>query len=277
MKPSLIGARNKLDRAKTHFDEVNAAIEATLGAEAKASKLPPHEYQPDRQQLIIRCPKPRPIDPSLSLAIGDCVHNLRSALDHLAFQLAVLNGKAKEAETMISFPVFLCDKKYQGFIGKKVEPFIDRGALALIQELQPYYAGNLGKDDILWVLSQLDVIDKHRMIVAVSRHLRPEGFSVRVPGGEFFENDLPTSEWKPMEDGTEIIRFDLTGAIPAEGKVEVKLKVASIVSLEDTGLPICEKREIRGILSTGRKAITQILDDFGAMYFGESLFSQSFV
>jgi hypothetical protein len=32
-----------------------------------------------------------PPDPDLGLIIGDCVHNLRACLDHLAFQLAILS------------------------------------------------------------------------------------------------------------------------------------------------------------------------------------------
>lgn len=31
-----------------------------------------------------------PPDPDWGLIIGDCIHNLRSALDHLAYQLAIL-------------------------------------------------------------------------------------------------------------------------------------------------------------------------------------------
>src|SRR5216683_1186315 len=112
MKASLTGARNKIDRAKKHFDEVNAAVEIALGAEDKADLTPPYEYKPDRQELIITSPKPKPVDPALPLAIGDCIHNLRSALDHLIFQLAVLNGRAVEAEKKISFPILLTDKDF---------------------------------------------------------------------------------------------------------------------------------------------------------------------
>jgi hypothetical protein len=136
MKASLAGARSKIDRANKHFDEVNAAVEIALGAKDKDNLTPPYEYQPDRQELIVASPKSKPVDPALPLAIGDCIHNLRSALDHLAFQLAVLNGKAVEAETKISFPVCLTDKDFTGFIKKKVAPFVDREALGAIKELQ---------------------------------------------------------------------------------------------------------------------------------------------
>jgi hypothetical protein len=271
MGASLAGVRSKIDRANKHFDEVNAAVEIALGAEDKANLTPPYEYEPVRQQLIVACPKPRPVDPALPLAIGDCIHNLRSALDHLIFQLAVLNSKAVEAEKTISFPVFLTDKDFQGFIKKKVAPFIDRKALAEIEKLQPYQSGNAHEADILWVLSQLDIIDKHRLLVVIARYLTPTGFTIVTPTGDVFDESLPRTDWKPMEDGTEILRFDLSGAIKTPGKVQVKLQLAAMVSLKDTGLSICDGREIRSILSTCTKAVTNIAEDFGIMFFGEGL------
>jgi hypothetical protein len=271
MKASLAGARNKIDRAKKHFDEIDAAVELALGAEDKANLTPPYEYHPDRQELIISSPKPKPVDPSLPLAIGDCIHNLRSALDHLAFQLAVLNGKGAEAESKISFPICLTENEFSRLIKKKVSPFIDGQALAALKDLQPYKTGAVHEADILWVLSQLDIIDKHRLLVVVDRHLRPTGFTITTPSGDVFDQVLPETAWKPMEDGAEILRLDLSRAIKTPGKMQVQLQMAAKVSLKDTGLSICEGREVRSILSTGRKAVANILEDFGVMFFGEGL------
>jgi hypothetical protein len=53
--------------------------------------------------------------------------------------------------------------------------------------------------------------------------------------------------------------------------MQVQLQMAAKVSLKDTGLSICEGREVRSILSTGRKAVANILEDFGVMFFGEGL------
>lgn len=271
MKANLAGARNKIDRANKHFEEVNAAVEFALGAEDKANLTPPYEYEPNRMELVVSTPKPRPVDPALPLAIGDCVHNLRSALDHLIFQLAVLNGKAVEAEKKISFPVCLTDDDFEGLVRKKVTPFIDGKALAAIKELQPYQTGNVHSADALWVLSQLDIIDKHRLLVVIARHLRPTGFTITTPTGDVFDQVLPETAWKAMEDGAEILRFDLSKAIKTPGKVQVQLQMAAMVSLKDTGLSICDGREVRSILSTCTRAVRNIVEDFGVMFFGEGL------
>ena len=266
--PKLNGVRAKLDRANHHFKEIDAAVETALSMKDEANLVPPYEYQADRKHLIVTCPTPKPVDRALPLAIGDYVHNLRSALDHLIFQLAVLNGKAAEAETIISFPIFLSDPQFENFTKRKVAPFIDRQALADIKELQPYQIGNLGDEDVLWVLSQLDIVDKHRLLVVIARQLRPTSFKIEVPTGESFEHRLPRSDWKPLEDGAEIIRFDLSGVLKAPGRVRVNLGTAAMVYLKDTGL-FCDGREIRSVLTTFRKAVTNIVDDIGRLFFGE--------
>jgi len=271
MAANLGGVRNKIGRAEKHFDEVNTAVEIALGAEDNANLTPPYEYYPDRQELIISSPKPKPVDPSLPLAIGDCIHNLRSALDHLAFQLAVLNGKGAEAESKISFPVCLTENEFTKFIKKKVAPFIDGQALAAIKELLPYQTGAVHEADILWVISQLDIIDKHRLLVVLTRHLRPTGFTLTTPSGDVFDQVLPETAWKSMEDGAEILRFDLSKALKTPGKMQVQLEMAAMVSLKDTGLSICDGREVRSVLTTGMKALKNITEDFGVMFFGEGL------
>jgi hypothetical protein len=266
--PKLNGVRGKLDRANHHFKEIDAAVETALSMKDEANLVPPYEYQADRKHLIVTCPTPKPVDRALPLAIGDYIHNLRSALDHLIFQLAVLNGKAAEAETIISFPIFLSDPQFENFTKRKVAPFIDRQALADIKELQPYQTGNLGDENVLWVLSQLDIVDKHRLLVVIARQLRPTSFKIEVPSGESFEHRLPRSDWKPLEGGAEIIRFDLSGVLKAQGKVRVNLDTAAMAYLKDTGL-FCDGREIRSVLTTFRKAITNIVDDIGRLFFGE--------
>jgi hypothetical protein len=92
--PSLDGARAKIERAIHHFKQLDAAIEQLFINERNGSAAAPpaYEYKPDRQELIVSRPHSTPLDPLLPLLVGDCIHNARSALDHLVFQLAVLNN-----------------------------------------------------------------------------------------------------------------------------------------------------------------------------------------
>src|SRR6266478_7887938 len=92
---SLAGVRAKIEHAKQHFEQVNAIVRDFVARQDRAEGVAEHEFQNDGQ-LIVRAKAPEPPDPRLPLVVGDCVHNLRSALDHLVLQLADLEGKASQ-------------------------------------------------------------------------------------------------------------------------------------------------------------------------------------
>jgi hypothetical protein len=103
---------------------------------------------------------------------GDVIHNLRSALDHLANQLVLvgliatpLSTPLTEAEwRQIEFPI--CDgiAKYKSSKAGKVKGMTPMAKEA-IDRLKPYKGGN----DALWRIHELDNIDKHRTLFTVAR------------------------------------------------------------------------------------------------------------
>jgi hypothetical protein len=264
--PVLAGVRAKISRADKHFQEIDAAVMA-LQPTDNTPQTPPYTYT-ERQELIITSPPPQPLDPMAPLAVGDYFHNLRSALDHLVFQLAILNGAGQDSASKTMFPVYLTAKKFHNFTDRYVTPFISATALAEIEKLQPYAAGNAGRDDILWVLSQLDIIDKHRLIVVLAQQFRPIHVTATVPTREMFDFDIPNGKWKPLEDGAEIIRFDLSNAIRKPGKVNVRFQTAKTIKLSNTGL-VCDEFDLDLVLSDCRTVVSNIINSFGNMFFGE--------
>jgi hypothetical protein len=108
-----------------------------------------------------------PLGVRLNTLIGEFLHNLRSSLDHLAWQLVLHNGGQPTEGT--SFPILKVgptpDKK-----GQQRPPYVDGGmssdALALIEAAQPYKQGAGYASSPLWVLNQLWNIDKHRHVIA---------------------------------------------------------------------------------------------------------------
>jgi hypothetical protein len=99
-------------------------------------------------------------------AAGDAVHNLRSALDHLAYQLVIVglnHGEVrKEPAYKIQFPISHSPDSYPSEKRRKIEG-IQRPAEDAIDALKPYKTGNDG----LWTLHQLDIFDKHRDFLSV--------------------------------------------------------------------------------------------------------------
>lgn len=96
-------------------------------------------------------------------AAGDVVHNLRSALDHLAYQL-VWAGSGEEPSRRIYFPIAKDAAAYEGEKARKVEGMCPK-AIKAIDALKPYKGGN----DTLWRIHELDNIDKHRQLFTYSR------------------------------------------------------------------------------------------------------------
>jgi len=100
------------------------------------------------------------LDP-LSLAIGDVIHNLRSALDHLYFQLVTANGETPDRSTY--FPIKKDRASYQQDRAR-FEQQIGSAAAAELDKLEPYPEGS----PFLWDLHQLDITDKHKLLVPVA-------------------------------------------------------------------------------------------------------------
>ena len=91
--------------------------------------------------------------------IGDCLHNMRSALDHLVYALAGPAASSVRTE----FPIFIDRDKF-----RSSEPRVLRGvaeaALTIIKWVQPYRWGLRASAHPLWVLHELNNIDKHRLL-----------------------------------------------------------------------------------------------------------------
>ena len=101
--------------------------------------------------------------------IGDCVHNLRAALDYLAHELVRANGGTPDDHTQ--FPVHAAPG------GVRVHGGIADEALALIEEVQPYAANDEGHR--IRAIDLLDRADRGRPIVlaaAATGHNVPSGF-----------------------------------------------------------------------------------------------------
>lgn len=100
------------------------------------------------------------VPPEIRLLLGDIAHDLRTALDHLACELVRSTGVA---EPKVYFPICENEKIYKAEAGGKTRGMPDP-AKQLIDRLCPYGGGN----HLLWGLHQLDIIDKHRLLLTTT-------------------------------------------------------------------------------------------------------------
>lgn len=99
------------------------------------------------------------------LLLGDLVHNLRSALDHMVWDLVILNPDSVEPDSKIEFPIY-SDRAQYGLpheAPRKLRGIVPE-AVDLIEDAHPYHSPN-AKRNALWLLRELDIADKYRTLL----------------------------------------------------------------------------------------------------------------
>ncbi|MBK5215640.1 MAG: hypothetical protein JJE53_02445 [Candidatus Pacebacteria bacterium] len=97
------------------------------------------------------------------LLAGEAIQNLRSALDHLAYNAFKFNSNNQTKEGInIYFPIEDSQEKYIQQKTRKTEG-IPSEVIDKFDSFKPYKEGNI----TLWKLNKLNNIDKHRLLIAV--------------------------------------------------------------------------------------------------------------
>lgn len=110
---------------------------------------------------------PAPIE-NFGILVGECIHNLRSALDNLAFALARLHCDPPSKPELISFPIFEDENDFNSSKSYRGLSQLSPDASALIEKLQPFHRKHPNiqgapAEDPLVILQNIDNINKHRI------------------------------------------------------------------------------------------------------------------
>jgi hypothetical protein len=210
----------KFGRAFHHLKKLEEAVKPWVNGERHTTRC-----EVNGKDRTYFATAEQPSRDLISPIIGDVLHNLRSGLDNLAFALAAsyTHPLPDDFEESSEFPIF-GDRAKSGATGAGHGKFHDaskagvpnrgsglikiRGwhpdAQTAVEGLQPYNRGNSFENDPLWVLHELDRIDKHRTLhvgvagIASGSYFGPgdvnlagmQGGQVRVGGGPI-ETDTP--------------------------------------------------------------------------------------
>jgi hypothetical protein len=216
--PALIlGPGLKLNRAQFHLNTSKESIDAFF-------KSKPYEIvrqvNPDTSQLFGVLRIRRECPPAWGILVGDFIHNLRSALDHLVWQLVIHETGNPPTTLDTQFPIFQTEVGYN----TRGEPVRLKGvgarAKALIKTLQPFSTGE-GTNSPLWHLHELSNFDKHRRICltgSVTHQLHVQGVIGEITG-------LMVGQQGKLQDGAILIGATLAASnIPIlERAVNVKM------------------------------------------------------
>jgi hypothetical protein len=166
----LITVRVKIKRARKHLAELEEASEkyrdsyTHVGLSEETSRF--SQAEPNLRKLPI-------IHFDMLAIAGDVLQNLRSALDHVMYHLAlVANPRATDAVLQkVCFPIGKNLEGYKSLRNAKIKRFIESRAVQFIDSLKPYRGGNYK----LWKLHETNNIDKHRKLISVGNDILCEG------------------------------------------------------------------------------------------------------
>jgi hypothetical protein len=166
-----------------------------------------------------------------AVLLGDALHNLRGALDHIVYALAAAQTgiDPPDDETRLAFPICSEPKYFDGQRNRiKSLSAPTQGA---IEKLQPYNRLKPGKWFApLWWLAQLNDADKHRLAHIAVLAGRANEIATDAPQGTY------RALWYngPLADGVPLFRLLLKNPDP---NVYVDLHCAGAVVLDAEGFP----------------------------------------
>jgi hypothetical protein len=156
--------RAKLDRAAELRDSFHAESTRYLNSNPYGVLRKDNRKTKKCTFYVTRVPD---VPPSLIAIVGDALHNLRSALDHLAWQIVIKAGNTPTTAT--AFPI--CnDIEHHKSVSPERMKGMSQAAIDAINDLKPYKGGG-DPENLLWCLHRLDAIDKHRLLVTTGSRL----------------------------------------------------------------------------------------------------------
>ncbi len=174
---SLDGINLKLSRAQEHLDALDAEVRGYIESRPYREV---REYDPETHSRAVGLRIVESPRPEWSVRAGDCLYNLRSALDHIAWQLVLANNAQPTRKT--EFPIFEHSHVYKNRVAGKTAG-IHPMAVAVIEALQPYHRRKQALTHPLQVLHDLNRIDKHQTLLLVGAWLPDAAeFHVNLPG-----------------------------------------------------------------------------------------------
>ena len=156
------GVVAKLARAAEHRDALNREFDSFMQPEANTPWAVVIEFNFDVGECRIVWHQATETPLRWSVILGEFLHNVRSALDHLARELVIANGGKPSRDT--AFPVYDTEDNFKGGAGSKIAG-METDAKAVIQELQPFNEWpEHPRQTTLWQINDLRNIDTHRLL-----------------------------------------------------------------------------------------------------------------
>jgi len=179
-----------------------------------------------------------------SLLFGECIHNLRSALDNLAFALACLKKDPPENAKGIFFPIFEDAADFAKKARRCTSQLSDESA-KIIEMLQPFNRDGSGRcgrpeDDALLMLQLFNNLDKHQIpsVALFAPHDLIYDIAVEFHNKAHADENLPPNAVvsnKPIVPGEFLVEYKTTQPVK---KVEYHIEGVVMVAVSGLAQPV---------------------------------------
>ena len=251
MAHALDGVRLKCQRARDHLNTLEAEFD-DFGLDAYGFR---HHVERQGRVHVYKVNRLRHTRPEWGPIIGDCLHNAASALDQLAYQLAILHsgrlpsGLARDTH----FPVYGNSREFWANL-RKLQG-IGPDLIAPMERLQPYHAVDGPDHHWLMILKRLSNADKHRMLRTAGYRF---GGTTHYKPDSLIETIFPTG---PLKLGAELARLVFDPPAP-----EMNVGPSFTVQIAFKGTPVADGVDIRTMLNTICIRVDAVVEGFQPLF-----------
>lgn len=283
----LAGARAKTNWAQEHYFSIRKTIHEYFESKPYSGT---REIDFETGDVVFRAKVLKPLPAVLPLLIGDFVHNLRAAVDHVAYRLVATSGAVPDRQTQ--FPLCKTEhafyptrntlghcptcgkglgKERPGDLARKLHGVTDETIIKSVVRWQPFsWVEPDGKErpDLapLHTLNELDAIDKHHGLLVVGSAMLDSTIQVLTWGPNLDPRRLGALYPKKriaMEDGTELLRIP---PIPFPAQVQPKFTYEVCLAIGGKLAPLVRESPEQGLLQTLLAWVDAFVRDFGQFF-----------
>lgn len=251
-KPSFKGARLKLERAKQHIKDFHSRAE-TFCESTSAHLFVENDAHTRERTLTVEVDTTVPDE--FSLITGDAVHNLRSSLDHLTWD--IIRPFSPERPHDVQFPFVRKAEGFESAIPHRQIQLAGEEVVQRFRELKPYPGG----DDLLYGLHQLDIADKHQLILTVQSLVGFERLDIRDIDPTAPEIIIEKTAFSRVGKDNRIAvwNYDPTSSVPVPDQTK-EVRMAMQIMFRE-GQPLAQKGVFQSLRAMAM-AIESIIDSF---------------
>jgi hypothetical protein len=215
MDQRLRGPVLKLNRAGSSIEQLHREIQ-TFSQTHRYQIV--HEVDEEKQETVVRARFENKLPEEFDVLAGEIVFSLRSALDQLVCAIAAKEGQVEFKD--FYFPFANSKEVFESKDTTRKVAKLSETARNILTGYAAYPEGN----KFLWAINQLNLIDKHRQLIAVGA----VAGNVTITGGVFNSGvtlgDSPG--WAPFSEGLELLRYRGTAKLQAQPSITVDTNVS---------------------------------------------------